>query len=86
VVRVSDRANISPKGIERSLYMRKPRTFTSQFKREVVEELLSRTTEPAQLARRYNLSSSLSRRNQYARGNSITSLSRRLLFKTASAN
>ncbi len=35
--------------------MRKPRTFTSQFKREVVEELLSRTTGPAQLARRYNL-------------------------------
>ena len=50
--------------------MRKPRTFTSQFKREVVEELLSRTTGPAQLARRYNLSSSLLYywKNQYARG------------------
>jgi len=46
------------------------RTFTSQFKREVVEELLSRTTGPAQLARRYNLSSSLLYhwKNQYARG------------------
>ena len=39
--------------------MRKPRTFTSQFKREVVEELVSGTTGPAQLARRYNLSSGL---------------------------
>ena len=50
--------------------MRKPRTFTSQFKREVVEELLSRTTGPAQLARRYNLSSGLLYhwKNQYARG------------------
>jgi len=50
--------------------MRKRRTFTSQFKREVVEELLSRTTGPAQLARRYNLSSGLLYhwKNQYARG------------------
>jgi len=50
--------------------MRKLRTFTSQFKREVVEELLNRTTEPAQLARRYNLSSGLLYhwKNQYARG------------------
>lgn len=50
--------------------MRKPRTFTSQFKREVVEELLSRTTGPAQLARRYNLSSGLLYhwKNQYAQG------------------
>jgi len=50
--------------------MRKIRTFTSQFKREVVEELLSRTTGPAQLARRYNLSSGLLYhwRKKYARG------------------
>jgi len=50
--------------------MRKPRVFTSQFKREVVEELLSRTTGPAQLARRYNLSSGLLYhwKNRYARG------------------
>ena len=50
--------------------MRKMRTFTSQFKREVVEELLSRTTGPTQLARRYNLSSGLlcHWKNQYARG------------------
>lgn len=50
--------------------MRKMRTFTSQFKREVVEELLSRTSGPAQLARRYNLSSGILYhwKNQYARG------------------
>ncbi len=50
--------------------MRKARTFTSQFKREVVEELLSGTTGPAQLARRYNLSSGLLYhwKNQYVRG------------------
>ncbi len=50
--------------------MRKMRTFTSQFKREVVEELLSRTTGPAQRARSYNLSSSLLYhwKKQYARG------------------
>ena len=50
--------------------MRKPRTFTSQFKREVVEELVSGTTGPAQLARRYNLSSGLLYhwKKQYARG------------------
>jgi len=50
--------------------MRKPITFTSQFKREVVEELLSRATGSAQLARRYNLSSGLLYhwKKQYARG------------------
>jgi len=70
VARVPDRASRSPRGIEGSLSMRKPRTFTSQFKREVVEELLSRTTGQAQLARRYNLSSGLLYhwKNQYARG------------------
>ena len=50
--------------------MRKTRTFTAQFKREVVEELLSRTTGPAQLCRRHNLSSGLLHnwKRQYARG------------------
>jgi len=50
--------------------MRKPRTFTSEFKREVVEELASGITGPAQLARRYNLSSGLLYhwKKQYARG------------------
>jgi len=50
--------------------MRKTRTFTAQFKREVVEELLSGTTGPAQLCRRYSLSSGLlyNWKRQYARG------------------
>jgi len=50
--------------------MRKPRTFTAEFKRQVVEEMLSGTTGPAQLCRRYNLSSGLVYhwRKQYARG------------------
>ncbi len=57
--RVSERASRSPRGIERSLRMRKPKTFTSQFKREVVEEILSRISGPPELAGRYNLSSRL---------------------------
>lgn len=50
--------------------MRKSRTFTAEFKRGVVEELLSGTSGPAQLTRRYNLSSGLLYhwRKQYARG------------------
>ena len=50
--------------------MRKPRIFTAEFKRQVVEELLSGTTGPAQLCRRYNLSSGLLYhwKKQYARG------------------
>ena len=50
--------------------MRKVRTFTSQFKREIIEELLSGTTGAAQLARRYNLASGLLYhwKKQYARG------------------
>lgn len=39
--------------------MRKPRTFTPEFKREVVEELLSGAARPAELVRRYNISSGL---------------------------
>jgi len=50
--------------------MRKPRTFTAEFKREVVEELFSGTTGPAQLFRRYNLSSGIlyNWKRQCARG------------------
>ncbi|MEA3485148.1 MAG: transposase [Candidatus Aerophobetes bacterium] len=50
--------------------MRKQRRFTAEFKREVVEELLSGATGPAQLSRRYNLSSGLLYhwKRQYARG------------------
>ena len=39
--------------------MRKQRTFTAEFKREVAEELLSGTTRPAQICRRYSISSGL---------------------------
>ena len=48
----------------------KKRTFTAEFKREVVEELLSRVTGLAQLTRKYNLSRGLLYhwRKQYARG------------------
>jgi len=50
--------------------MRKIRTFTAEFKRQVVEELLSGTTGSAQLCRRYNLSRGLLHhwKKQYARG------------------
>jgi len=50
--------------------MGKPRRFTAEFKRQVVEELLSGTARPAQLSRRYNLSRGLVYhwKNQYARG------------------
>jgi len=56
--------------MERSLSMRKPRTFTAEFKRQVVEELLSGTIGPAQICRRHNLSSGLVYhwKKQYARG------------------
>ena len=50
--------------------MRKQRTFTVDFKRQVVEELLSGVSRPAQICRRQNISSSLLYRwkKQYGRG------------------
>lgn len=39
--------------------MGKSRRFTAEFKRQVVEELLSGIKRPAQLSRRYNLSRGL---------------------------
>lgn len=45
--------------VKEGLTMRKQRTFTAEFKREVVEELLSGTTRPAQICRRYSISSGL---------------------------
>jgi len=33
--------------MKRSLSMRKPRSFTAEFKRQIVEEMLSGTTGPA---------------------------------------
>jgi len=50
--------------------MRKQRSFGLEFKRQVVEELLSGDSRPAQLCRRYNISPSLLYhwKKQYSRG------------------
>jgi len=50
--------------------MRNVRSFSQELKRQVVEELLSGESCPAQLCRRYNISSSLLYhwKRQYARG------------------
>ncbi len=50
--------------------MRNQRSFSLEFKRQVVEELLSGESRPAQLCRRYNISSSLLYhwKRQYSRG------------------
>jgi transposase len=54
----------------KDLVMRKQRTFTAEFKRGVVEELLSGVSRPAQICRRHNISSSLLYRwkKQYGQG------------------
>ena len=39
--------------------MRNLRTFSQEFKRQVVEELMSGESRPAQLCRRHNISPSL---------------------------
>jgi len=50
--------------------MRNRRTFSQEFKRQVVEELLAGESRPAQLCRRHNLSASLLYhwKRQYSRG------------------
>jgi transposase-like protein len=50
--------------------MRNQRSFSLEFKRQVIEELLSGSSRPAQLCRRYNISSSLLYhwKRQYSRG------------------
>jgi len=50
--------------------MRNLRTFSQEFKRQVVEELLSGESRPAQLCRRHNISTSLLYhwKKQYSRG------------------
>jgi transposase-like protein len=50
--------------------MRNQRTFSQEFKRQVVEELFSGESHPAQLCRRHNISSSLLYhwKRQYSRG------------------
>lgn len=54
----------------KDLVMRHMRRFTPEFKRHVVEELLSGVSTPAQIIRRYEISSSLLYhwKRQYARG------------------
>jgi len=54
----------------KDLAMKNQRSFTLEFKREVVEELLSGESRPAQLCRRYNISPSLLYhwKKQYSRG------------------
>jgi transposase len=50
--------------------MRNQRTFSQEFKRQVVEELISGESHPAQLCRRHNISPSLLYhwKKQYSRG------------------
>jgi len=50
--------------------MRSQRSFSLEFKRQVVQELLSGESSPAQLCRRHNISSSLLYhwKRQYSRG------------------
>ena len=50
--------------------MSNQRSFSIEFKRQVVQELLSGESRPAQLCRRYNISSSLLYywKRQYSRG------------------
>ena len=52
------------------LAMRNQRSFSAEFKRQVIQELLSEESRPAQLCRRYNISSSLLYywKKQYGRG------------------
>jgi transposase len=55
---------------ERTLLRKNQRSFSSEFKRRVVEELRSQESRPAHLCRRYNISSSLLYhwKKQYSRG------------------
>ena len=50
--------------------MRKQRSFSLEFKRQVVEEFMSGESRPAQLCRRYNITSSVLYhwKKQYSRG------------------
>ena len=50
--------------------MKNPRSFSAEFKRQVIEELMSGESRPAQLCRRHSISSSLLYhwKKQYSRG------------------
>jgi transposase len=57
-------------GGRKDLAMSNQRSFSVEFKRQVIQELLSEESRPAQLCRRYNISSSLLYhwKKQYSRG------------------
>jgi len=57
-------------GDRKDLAMRNQRNFSIEFKRQVVEEVMSGESRPAQICRRYNISSSLLYhwKRQYSRG------------------
>jgi transposase len=57
-------------GDRKDLAMRNQRSFSQEFKRQAIEELLSEESHPAQICRRYNISSSLLYhwKRQYSRG------------------
>jgi transposase-like protein len=54
----------------KDLAMRNQRSFSADFKRQVIEELLSGESRPAQLCRRHNIAPSLLYhwKKQYSRG------------------
>jgi len=57
-------------GDRKDLAMKNQRNFSVEFKRQVVEEVMSGESRPAQICRRYNISSSLLYhwKRQYSRG------------------
>ena len=57
-------------GRRKDLAMRNRRSFSLEFKRQVVEEFMSGESRPAQLCRRYNITSSVLYhwKRQYSRG------------------
>ena len=57
-------------GDRKDLAMKNQRNFSVEFKRQVVEEVMSGESRPAQICRRYNISSSLLYhwKWQYSRG------------------
>jgi transposase-like protein len=57
-------------GYRKDLAMKNRRGFSLEFKRQIVAELLSGESRPAQLCRRYNITSSLLYywKRQYSRG------------------
>ena len=67
----------------KDLAMRNQRSFSIEFKRQVVEELLSGESRPAQLCRRHNISASLLYhwKRQYSRGKFNNEPSEEAAFK-----